>query len=88
VAGAKPVRLPGGNVDMHHFDPYSQALSKLERGFDQDLEDVRAMRERGLIDPPGLREFYARLEPELYRVPAISPAAFRRRVVEASSSPS
>lgn len=44
---------------------YSQALSKLERGFDQDLEDVRAMRERGLIDPPGLREFYARIEPEL-----------------------
>ncbi len=37
---------------MHHFDLYSQALSKLERGFDQDLEDVRAMRERGLIDPP------------------------------------
>lgn len=36
---------------MHHFDPYLQALSKLERGFDQDLEDVRAMRERKLIDP-------------------------------------
>lgn len=73
---------------MHHFDPHSQALSKLERGFDQDLEDVRAMRERGLIDAPGLRELYARIEPELYRFPAISPAAFRRRVVEASSSPS
>jgi hypothetical protein len=33
--------------DVHHFDPYSQALSKVERGFEQDLEDVRQMLERG-----------------------------------------
>lgn len=69
-----------GQVDVYHFDPYSQALSKLERGLDRDLDDVRAMRERGLIEPDQLRELFAAVEPELYRYPAIDPPAFRSRV--------
>ena len=40
-----------GNLSFRHFDPYSQALAKLERGHAQDLEDVRALVERGLVDP-------------------------------------
>ena len=31
-----------GPLSFEHFDPYSQALSKLERGHAQDLEDVDA----------------------------------------------
>ncbi len=68
------------NVDVHHFDFYSQALSKIERGFAQDLDDVGRMIERGLVEPERLREFYEVIEPELYRYPAIDPAAFRRKV--------
>ena len=69
-----------GGVDVHQFDLYSQALSKIERGFDQDLDDVRTMIERGLVEPARAREYYEAIEPELYRYPAIDPVAFRRKV--------
>jgi Nucleotidyltransferase of unknown function (DUF6036) len=69
-----------GNVDIHHFDFYSQALSKIERGFSQDLQDVASMLESGLVEPVRLRELYNAIEPELYRYPAVDPAAFRRKV--------
>ncbi len=67
-----------GRVDVHNFDFYSQALSKIERGFDHDLADVQAMIARGLVEPSRLRELYEEIEPELYRYPAIEPAAFRQ----------
>ena len=72
-----------GKLDVHHFDPYSQALSKIERGFAHDLEDVRAMVERGLVDPAAALELYEELEPELFRYPAIDPGAFRAKVTRA-----
>jgi hypothetical protein len=69
-----------GPVDVHHFDPYSQALSKIERGFEQDLSDVRTMMARGFVDAPRLRALYDEIEPELYHYPAIDPAAFRQKL--------
>jgi hypothetical protein len=69
-----------GKVDVHHFDLYSQALSKIERGFEQDLMDVRAMIAYGHVEPLRLRELYASIEPELYRYPAIDLLAFREKV--------
>jgi hypothetical protein len=69
-----------GTIDVHHFDFYSQALSKIERGFERDLADVRTMLDRGLVDRERLRELYQAIEPELYRYPAIDPRAFRRKV--------
>jgi hypothetical protein len=69
-----------GRVDVHHFDPYSQALSKIERGFAQDLTDVSSMIEGGLVAPPRLRELYDAIEPELYRYPAIDSASFRHKL--------
>jgi len=74
-----------GRVDVHHFDPYSQSLSKVERGFEQDLADVRTMIARGLVEPPRLRELYESIEPELYRYPAIDPTAFRHKLDAALS---
>src|SRR5579871_2137377 len=38
-----PVVFREGRVSIHHFDFYSQALAKIERGFAQDLEDVQRM---------------------------------------------
>jgi hypothetical protein len=69
-----------GRVDVHHFDLYSQALSKVERGFEQDLADVHSMIASGLVEPPRLRELYEVVEPELYRYPAIDPSAFRQKL--------
>jgi hypothetical protein len=75
-----------GHVDVHHFDFYSQALSKIERGFEQDLADVRAMIARDLVKPSRLRELYDAIEPELYRYPAIDPPAFRQKLAAALQS--
>ena len=69
-----------GALDVHHFDPYSQALAKIERGFDHDLEDVREMIGRGLVDPAEALALFDAIESELYRYPAIDPADFARRV--------
>lgn len=69
-----------GLMSFRHFDLYSQALAKLERGHARDLEDVEAMLERRLIDRTRLREFFADIEPDLYRFPAIDPADFERSV--------
>ena len=38
-----PFAFSEGRVHVRHFDPYSQTLSKIERGFAHDLEDVAAM---------------------------------------------
>lgn len=81
-----PLVFREGNVDVHHFDPYSQALAKIERGFDRDLGDVASMIEGGMVERARLRELYEAIEPDLYRYPAIEPEAFRRRVRSATSS--
>jgi hypothetical protein len=36
--------------------------------------------DRGLVKPDRLRELYEHIEPDLYRYPAIDPAAFRRKL--------
>jgi hypothetical protein len=69
-----------GPVTFLHYDPYAQALSKLERAHDRDLEDVREMMARRIVDPDRLRGYFTEIEPELYRFPAIDPPSFRRRV--------
>lgn len=71
-----------GRVAFHHFDLHAQALSKIERGHEQDIADVRTMIERGLVDPATLRRHLERIEPELYRFPAVDPASLRRAVQE------
>jgi len=69
-----------GRLSFYHFDPYSQALGKLERAHEQDLGDVREMVGRGLVDPERALDYFAEIEPGLFRFPAIDPRAFRRRV--------
>lgn len=69
-----------GTLTVRHFDFYAQALSKLERAHAQDLGDVRAMEELGLIERVRLSSLFAEIEPELYRFPAVDAPSFRRRV--------
>lgn len=40
-----------GNLRVMVFDPYSIALSKLDRGFDSDIEDIVFLLRKGLVDP-------------------------------------
>ena len=73
-------RFREGNLEVFDFDPYSQALSKLERGFDLDLQDVRSMVESGQVEPAKLLEVFEGIEPELFRFPAVDPASLRAAV--------
>jgi len=69
-----------GNVDWFHYDPYSQALSKIDRGNERDRLDVGEMLKRGMVEPAKLRELFERIKPELYRYPALDPVSFERRL--------
>jgi hypothetical protein len=69
-----------GRLSFFHFDPYSQALAKLERAHAQDLEDVRALIAAGLIERSFARRLFEEIEPQLYRFPAVDPKSFRAEV--------
>jgi hypothetical protein len=71
-----------GRVDFYHYDFYSQALAKLERGHERDGADVAAMLAARLITTERLMASYMAVEPKLLRYPAIAPAEFRRKVTE------
>ncbi len=72
-----------GRLAVLHFDFYAQALAKIERGHAQDAADVAELFRRRLVEPRRLRELFARIEPELYRFPALDAAAFARAVDDA-----
>jgi hypothetical protein len=72
-----------GRVSFYHYDPYSQALAKIERGHAKDRADVAELLSRGLVEPQRLRELFEAVVPRLHRYPAIEPASFRKRLDEA-----
>ena len=74
-----------GKVDWFHYDPYGQALAKIERGHERDQIDVQEFIRQGFVKPPELRKLYAQVTPELLRYPAIDPRAFARKVEQALS---
>jgi hypothetical protein len=69
-----------GRLSFFHYDPYSQALAKLERAHALDLEDVQAMLDREFVDPSLALRYFEEVEPELFRYPAVDPRAFGRKV--------
>ncbi len=69
-----------GRLAFYHFDPYAQALAKVERAHTQDLADVDALVQGGLVDPALALGYFDEIEPELYRFPAVDPRSFRTRV--------
>lgn len=73
-------RFRDGNLEVFDFDPYSQALSKLQRGFELDLEDVANMVQSGLIQPDKLLDLFEAIESDLFRFPAVDPASLRAAV--------
>ena len=74
-----------GQVSFHHFDLYPQALSKIERGHEQDVADVDELLRRGLIDAGKLWDYFEAIEPKIYRYPAIDAASFRAAVERIAS---
>jgi hypothetical protein len=71
-----------GVIDFFHYDLYAQALSKLQRRHERDMEDARSMRRSGLIQNERLREMFALIKAQLIRYPAIDPKSFEAAVLE------
>jgi len=72
-----PFVVQEGPLAVYHYDLYAQALAKIERGHAQDVADVRVILRTRLIEPARLRELFTRIEPELFRYPAVDPGSFR-----------
>jgi hypothetical protein len=56
-----------GQMDVFHFDLYSTALSKIERGREGDFQDVLALLGSGQVDLGELREAFANILPRIER---------------------
>lgn len=67
-------------VSFFHYDPYSQALAKIERGHEQDVKDVASMLKDGMLDKKKLLTLFNEIAPDLYKYPAISPEKFAAAV--------
>ena len=72
-----------GKVTFYHYDPYSQALAKIERGHSLDRSDVEAMFQRGLVQVGPLMKYFEAIEGQIYRYPALDPRVFRSAVENA-----
>ena len=69
-------------IAFYHFDLYAQALAKIERSHRQDVEDVREMIARGLVEPARAWQYFEAIEPAMYRYPALDPKSFRQALGE------
>ena len=65
-----------GKVTFYNYDPYSQALAKIERGHVKDLLDVQAMFDRKMIEPDKLLSLFIQIEPYIFKYPAIDRTEF------------
>jgi hypothetical protein len=74
-----------GAIEFFHYDFYGQALAKIERGHTTDLNDVREMIERQLVDPAQLVKLFSRVEDKLYKYPAIDAESLRQAVEQIAS---
>ena len=69
-----------GKLTFLHYDFYAQALAKIERGHEHDLDDAKQMVKNKLVDTRRLLEFFYRIEGDIGRYPALNAPSFRRAV--------
>jgi hypothetical protein len=76
-----------GRLTVRQFDPYAQALAKLERGFGQDLLDVQAMVDRGMVEPARLLDLLDAIADQIHRFPSVDPDSLRASVLGLGVTP-
>lgn len=69
-----------GEISFYHYDFTAQALSKLSRGYNRDIDDVQAMYEQKLFSLEELRDCFEAIASELIRCPSLNPDLLRNRV--------
>ncbi len=72
--------MQAGKLTFLHYDFYSQALAKIERGHHVDLRDVQQMIQNGFVEPHRLMEFFSQIEDKIYKYPALDSQKFRAAV--------
>ncbi len=76
-----------GNLDVYHFDVYSVALGKIERGRDADFADVLALLEAGWLDFETLKRHFTEILPQVgERSLKQDPVEFERKFAYAESA--
>lgn len=60
-----------GKTDFYHFDPYMQALSKIERDHPRDQHDVAEMIKANYVDPILLLDLFQEVKAQCLKFPAI-----------------
>ncbi len=60
-----------GALEVFHIAYELQALAKLQRAFDQDIEDVRAMLARKLTSKAAVSATFEQMRSELFRFPTV-----------------
>ncbi|MBT5704915.1 MAG: hypothetical protein HOI66_01255, partial [Verrucomicrobia bacterium] len=77
----KPIKTEG-QVEFRHYDFYGQALAKIERGHDRDLNDVTSLVENQVIKRAKLKELFIAIEEDLIRFPSINIPQFTSKVIK------
>ena len=69
-----------GHVEFRHYDYYSQALAKIERGYEHDLLDALSFVAEGLVNPKELTRLANEILPQLSRYPGIDRGTFEAKL--------
>ena len=69
-----------GKLAFFHYDFYAQALAKIERGHQIDLDDLNHLVKSRLIKPDKLLEYFSAIEDQVYRYPELDRDKFRQAV--------
>ena len=69
-----------GPISYFHYDPYGQALSKLQRAHERDIADVKSLVREGWVDLDELQVNFARIQPLLLRYPGVDAQSFETAV--------
>lgn len=63
-------------LEVYHYDFVSQALSKLSRGHERDLSDVRQMLKLRLVNKSQILQAFEEIKPLIKRYPALDEDVF------------
>lgn len=72
--------MRAGPIEVYHYDPVSQILAKLARGFERDLADAEAMVVHGLASRSQVGRAFDAIVEALPRYPRLDAVGFARRV--------
>lgn len=69
-----------GEISFYHYDFTAQALAKISRGYNRDIDDVQAMYDQKLFSLEKLRDCFESISSELIRFPSLNTEILRIRV--------